>query len=210
MKTSVKLTDFLNIRNCKEYKIHLACYNGKSEPLDLFYNDYEAWVGWNEYIGKKNDFNRRYILTLIKDYSQANSYIFAGIFRVVDRVLGKKYVLEEVSDYEQYKGNLYITFKRYHGLRGRAFRLETLSDKLRITEIVEEQSKSSDIKEFEKPNLFHFATSELCQDAMFSWLIQWADDSYNTVDKQICLLGKSFLNRLTGIAIDEIKTVSNK
>ena len=123
---------------------------------------------------------------------------------------GKKYVLEEVSDYEQYKGNLYITFKRYRGLRGRAFRLETLSDKLRITEIIEEQPKASNIREFEKPNIFNFATSELCQDAMFSWLIKWADDSFKTIDKQICLLGKKFLNRLTGIAINEIKSVSIK
>lgn len=210
MKTNVKLSEFLDIKNLNEYKVHLACNNGECEPIDLFYKDYESWIGWNEYFGTKNDFNRPYILTLIEDYSQVDTYVFAGIFRVVNVIYGVKYVLEEVTDYEQYKGNLYITFKRYQGLRGRAFKLETLYDKLRITEIVEEQRQILKLKENSKPNIFDFATSELSQDAMFSWLIKWADDSYLQTDKELCSIGKSIVSLFSGIDVKEIHTIDVK
>jgi len=118
MKANIKLTDFLNITSFENYKVHLACSNGEYEPLDLFYNDYESWIGWNEYFGKKNVFNRKFILTLIKDYTKSDTYLFAGIFRVVECRYGERYVIEEVTDYDEYKGNLVITFKRYPGLRG--------------------------------------------------------------------------------------------
>lgn len=206
MKTNVKLSEFLNITNLKDYKVHLACNNGECEPLDLFHEDYESWVGWNEYFGEKNDFNRNYILTLIKDYSQADTYIFAGIFRVVDVVYGEKYILEEVTNYEQYKGNLLITFKRYQGLRGRAFNLETLNDMLRITEILEEPTKT--LKPLDnKPNIFDYATSELSQDAMFSWIIKWADDTFMSADAEMCQIGKNMVSLFSGIESHQIHTI---
>ena len=206
MKTNVKLSEFLNITNLKDYKVHLACNNGECEPLDLFHEDYESWVGWNEYFGVKNDFNRNYILTLIKDYSQADTYIFAGIFRVVDVVYGEKYILEEVTNYEQYKGNLLITFKRYQGLRGRAFNLETFSDMLRITEILEGPTKT--LKPLDnKPNIFDYATSELSQDAMFSWIIKWADDTYMSADVEMCQIGKNMVSLFSGIEPQQIHTI---
>jgi hypothetical protein len=47
------------------------------------------------------------------------------------------------------------------------------------------------------PNIFSFATSELSQDAMFAYLIKWADPSNMNIDKDMCLLGQDFLRLLT-------------
>ena len=58
------------------------------------------------------------------------------------------------------------------------------------------------------PNLFSFATSELSQDAVFCWLIQWADDSYIKEDSSLCMLGKRFLSLLTDIPINEIHSIN--
>lgn len=62
-------------------------------------------------------------------------------------------------------------------------------------------------KPFDIPNIFNFATSELSQDAMFAWLIKWADDVYKEKDPKICLLGKSFVSLMTGIPVSEIHTI---
>lgn len=57
------------------------------------------------------------------------------------------------------------------------------------------------------PNIFEFATSELSQDAMFAWLLRWADDQFLMEDSELCRLGKAFVELLTGIEADEIHTI---
>jgi len=47
-----------------------------------------------------------------------------------------------------------------------------------------------------KPNIFRFATSELSQDAVFSWLLAWADPAAVEVDPQLGSAGTAFLSRL--------------
>ena len=67
----------------------------------------------------------------------------------------------------------------------------------RIHEIVEMLSGFSATKSDSKtPNIFSFATSELSQDALFAYLICWADDSYLQSDREMCLLGQAFLSLL--------------
>ena len=48
------------------------------------------------------------------------------------------------------------------------------------------------------PNIFSFATSELCQDAMFAWLIQWASPKYAEADDNLHQIGQKFVRLLTG------------
>ena len=48
----------------------------------------------------------------------------------------------------------------------------------------------------EKPNLFEIATSELSQDGFITWLLQWADDKFLNVDRDLNNIGKDFINFL--------------
>jgi hypothetical protein len=47
-----------------------------------------------------------------------------------------------------------------------------------------------------RPNLFHFATSELSQDAFVGWLLSWADPPYEKEDSALHATGVHFLNAL--------------
>lgn len=57
------------------------------------------------------------------------------------------------------------------------------------------------------PNIFSFATSELSQDAVFSWLLQWSVPSNGKFDKELCDLGASFLDLLTDGKVTELKNI---
>jgi hypothetical protein len=47
-----------------------------------------------------------------------------------------------------------------------------------------------------KPNIFKIATKELSQDAFITWLLQFADESCNTINKELNLSGINFVNQL--------------
>lgn len=65
-----------------------------------------------------------------------------------------------------------------------------LTKMLETTNVVDKKSNS--------PNIFNFATSELSQDAMFAWLIQWADKKYKETDAEIHYLAQNFVRLLIG------------
>lgn len=47
-----------------------------------------------------------------------------------------------------------------------------------------------------QPNLFHFATSELSQDAILAWLLQWADQQYAPLDEPLHKTARHFIEAL--------------
>ena len=59
-----------------------------------------------------------------------------------------------------------------------------------------------------RPNLFQYATSELSQDAVFAYLLHWADPQFAATDPHTHELGKSFIRLLTGIKPEEISSVT--
>ena len=63
------------------------------------------------------------------------------------------------------------------------------------------------IEETGAPNIFSFATSELSQDAMFAWLLSWADVKYAQMDAYLHSVALGFIRLLTGKKDLEVKTV---
>lgn len=47
-----------------------------------------------------------------------------------------------------------------------------------------------------RPNLFHFATSELSQDAFICWLAEWADPKYKATDPALHQAGTAFIRSM--------------
>lgn len=79
----------------------------------------------------------------------------------------------------------------------------------RIKEISDLINASNQVKPSGKtPNIFSFATSELSQDAILAWLIKWADDTYINEDKELCILGKSLIAKLTDLKQNDIHTIN--
>ncbi len=77
----------------------------------------------------------------------------------------------------------------------------------RMNEISDLLNTSHQTNSIKTPNIFSFATSELSQDAILSWMMKWADDQYKTEDPYLCKLGKSMVSLLTGLRQDKIHTV---
>ena len=48
----------------------------------------------------------------------------------------------------------------------------------------------------QRPNLFDFATKELSQDAVICWLIQWSDEQFANVDRDLHDCGRQFVSTL--------------
>jgi hypothetical protein len=125
----------------KLYKLHLAGWNGSEQPLDVFSGGWNDWMNWNEWRGNKNDFNRDYIFSLIRFYSEPDKWLFGGIFKVVERfqdfaATKKGYRLEVMDLHKEMIGRLMIDFHRYQGMRGRSFKLENYYSEFVVSEIL--------------------------------------------------------------------------
>ena len=71
-----------------DYKIHFA-RKGKSgvEPLDAYMADtrhLESWKEWNTYANGKRRSSRKYIFSLIYDYHEEDTWLFGGVWEIVD------------------------------------------------------------------------------------------------------------------------------
>jgi hypothetical protein len=78
----IAIGQIIAIDNPSDYKIHFAVGNGQEEPLDVFVRDREEWKGWNSWKGRKDDFSRKYVFSLIRYYLNLKSGSSAGYSRL--------------------------------------------------------------------------------------------------------------------------------
>lgn len=135
----IKLDELFTLTNPEEYKLHLACQSGDRHPLDVYVADRKEWVNWNRWRGDKNDWTRDFIFSFIEFYPISNTYLFGGVFKVLRRYKNRNYVLQDVDSFNKWEGRLICTFKRYQGLRGRAFYLENLLDSFDVHSLLPER-----------------------------------------------------------------------
>lgn len=147
----IALQDILNIEAPKEYKLHLASWNGECHPLDEFVVDRTKWLHWNEWRGRRNDWTRPRILSFIQFYPKADAWLFGGVFEVVER-RSDRYILKPVATFEKYVGRLLAAFHRHSGMRGRAFKLESCLSYFTVTEILPEVYSGESFPGFENIN----------------------------------------------------------
>jgi hypothetical protein len=79
------LKDFFPIKNLSDYKVHFAKWNQQNQPLDVFTKDRKEWQGWQEYRPTRNEFNRPLIFALASFYHEPATWLFGGIFKVLER-----------------------------------------------------------------------------------------------------------------------------
>ncbi len=82
---ALKLSEIFPISNLSDYKVHFAKWNQKNQPLDVFTKDRKEWQGWQEYRPTRDDFNRPLIFSLASFYHEPGTWLFGGIFRVLNR-----------------------------------------------------------------------------------------------------------------------------
>ncbi|MGV3581642.1 MAG: GIY-YIG nuclease family protein [Methylophilus sp.] len=136
---SIKLSEIINVENAKDYKVHLANWNGHNQPLDIFVSDKDRWKGWNSWRGEKDDFNRRYIFSLIDYYHEPNIWLFGGVYEVTKRLnvaRAKGYEVELTDQFSHFVGRLKIRWSRSG--RAKSRRLENYIDEYEVSEILKE------------------------------------------------------------------------
>lgn len=134
----IKLTDVINIHNPRNYKMHLASWNGANQPLDVFVRDKEQWKKWNAYRGegKKNHFNRNHIFSVIDFYHERDTWLFGGVWEVLER-FDNGYKVELTNQFKPMIGRLKFHWKREGRIKSR--KLEQLIDKFEVSEILKEE-----------------------------------------------------------------------
>jgi len=130
----MELTKLISLGKLNSYKLHAARYNGHEQPLDVFIRDKQAWKGWNEWRGAKNEFNRQYILSFMDFYPERHVWLFGGIFEVINR-LDDRYEVKQCEEGRELIGRLKGEFDIK---RGRSFILENFYENMKVIEILRE------------------------------------------------------------------------
>jgi len=129
------LSSIFEIITPSDYKVHTARWNDYDQPLDVFVKSKNDWFAWNSWRNDKNEFNQEYILSLIDFYPERETWLFGGIFRVLDRV-GKGafgYKIEHVDKGQELVGRLKL---RGSVSRGRSFLLPQIEGRLIVSELL--------------------------------------------------------------------------
>ena len=133
----IPLSRVLHIENHKNYKVHLASWNGRDHPLDVYLRDLDEWQGWNEWRSEQDDFNRQYIFTLIDYYHESHVWLFGGIYEVVKRLektRAKGYEVALTDQYESLIGRLKVYWERTG--RSKSRRMENCFNDFNVHEIL--------------------------------------------------------------------------
>ena len=130
----ITMQDIFMIENPNQYKLHLANKSPDgTHPLDAFVAG--EWLGWNEYRGHRNDWNRDFIFSLIRFYPKEDAWLFGGIFSVIGRY-EDRYELDDVEEYEKYVGRVIVSFHQYQGMKRRDFLMENYINEFTLREIL--------------------------------------------------------------------------
>lgn len=107
----IELAELIDGHEFDDCKVHLASWNRQDHPLDVFVSDRERWKGWNEYRGHRDDFNKNYIFSLIQFYHEPDTWLFGGIYKVVERH-ADRYKVFLTPKNANLIGRLKVRFKR--------------------------------------------------------------------------------------------------
>ena len=118
--------------DASECKIHLATFNGKDNPLDVYLSG--SFEEWQSYQSRKN-FERKFVVSLIS-LKPSHSWLFAGIHRSgpPEEMDGRfRYPLVECDECKEFNGRLVVHFER----RGRQpyLKAEEWASSIQITEL---------------------------------------------------------------------------
>ena len=132
----MELNSVFNIADLSQYKLHAARSNNVDQPLDVYLRSTEEWNSWNSWRGYRDDFNRDFIFSIIKFYPEEDTWLFGGIYQVLDRGPESNHHSYQINQVEL--GRELIGRLKFRGSlpRGRAFNLESYHNHVQISELL--------------------------------------------------------------------------
>ena len=103
----IPLQAIWKIENLGEYKVHFGRWNGDVQPLEDWVRDETNWVKWQVYRPASNLFNRKHIFSLLSFYHERDTWLFGGVFEVLDRH-PDRYDVKLLDDRHEFIGRLKI------------------------------------------------------------------------------------------------------
>ena len=156
----IAFKDICPFSNWSDHKVHVATYNQTEHPLDVFVRSRDEWTGWNTWKASKNDFNRKYIFSIMDFYPLPDVWLFGGIYEVLkhhaDVKRGAGYDVQLTPLMSDYIGRLQIRWDKKGRARGR--RLEGIVDDWSVHSILAEPYSG---KKFPGYDQLHMRFSEL-------------------------------------------------
>lgn len=137
----IYVSELMNeLKPYEQYKMHFAKYDKENEPLDVFMRSFDEWKGWNCWSNGKDDFNRKFIFSLIYFYPEPDTWLFGGIWEVIktkyDGPKVEGYDINLCDDYKKYIGRLKISYS--HRDRAVRNRMENYFPELVVKEVLPE------------------------------------------------------------------------
>ena len=135
----IYLPQIYPVKNPEQYKLHLACWNGEEQPLNVFVRDRAEWDGWNSWRGARDDFSRDFIFALMDFYPEQDRWLFGGTYRVLSRTPTnhtRSYKVELLEESRPFIGRLKLSLKRPS--RAKAVNFENHYEKFVVSEILRE------------------------------------------------------------------------
>ena len=135
----MNLRKLIDIEKPDLFKVHLASWNGESNPLDVFIRDRGEWLLWNSWRSSKDDFNRQFILSLIDFYPCPGTWLFGGVYEVLSRgeeIRAHSYEVKLDSLGSDLIGRLKINFARPGRIK--SLKLENYIEDLHVAELFRE------------------------------------------------------------------------
>ncbi len=167
---AILLPELCTIARPEQYKVHLACWNQKEHPLDVYVRDRGQWDGWNSWRSTRDDFTRDYIFSLIEFYPQKDRWLFGGIYKVISRKPidnSHSYQVERANECEGFVGRLKLELKRPG--RGRAFNFERHYQTLVVSEILPKPYSGESFPGYEQIDIGFFVLEDIIKRQRADW-----------------------------------------
>lgn len=163
---TIRLSDIWPIAAPESYKLHFARWNGENQPLEVWARDKREWQGWQEYRPARDDFNRPLIFSLIQFYHEPDTWLFGGVFRVLQRHQDR-YEVERAEEGANFLGRL----KLRSSYRDRATRVkfENHCSSLEVQEILREPYSGRAFPGFEDIDLSFEELETLVRNSRPDW-----------------------------------------
>ncbi|MFZ2727488.1 MAG: GIY-YIG nuclease family protein [Methylococcaceae bacterium] len=171
----MKLFDILNTLDAtitpEKSKIHLAIYNGKENPLDIYLEgNFEEW----QRCQNRKNFEREYVISLIALPNQ-NNWLFAGIHNSDsppqhinnNQKNHYRYDLSENTNFSELNGKLILSFTR----QGRQSHLnaETWHEKILLSEIKQKKLSIGEFSGYKNVNITKSQLDLIVNQSLESW-----------------------------------------
>jgi hypothetical protein len=129
----------LGIEDPTQFTLHVACWNGNEQPMDVSMRDTTEWFAWSRQAIEEEELHRKHVLSIIDIYHETDSWLFGGVFRLIERdqtLYDSGLVIVEASEYHGLVGRIKVRMPRPP--RGRTYRLERLLRSMEVARILPE------------------------------------------------------------------------